>query len=57
MVQDLADKKIEYKNSKRKLMTSVARYEESVQKGDLLIKDIDEEIKTLMTEKQKDRIT
>ena len=57
MVQDLADKKIEYKNSKRKLMTSVARYEESVQKGELLIKDIDEEIKTLMTEKQKDRIT
>ena len=34
MVQDLAEKKIEYKNSKRKLMTSVALHEESVQRGD-----------------------
>ena len=42
MVQDLAEKKIEYKNSKRKLMTSVALHEDSVQRGNLLLKDIDE---------------
>ena len=37
-------------------MTSVALHEESVQRGKLLLDDIDAKIKILTTEKQTDRI-
>ena len=37
-------------------MTSVALHEESVQRGQILLEDIDAKIKTLLTEKQKDKI-
>ena len=57
IVQQLTEKQIEYKNSKRKVMTSVALHEESVSRGKLLLDDIDVKIKSLLAEKQKDRIS
>ena len=38
------------------MLTSVALHEESVQRGKLLLDDIDAKIKILITEKQTDRI-
>ena len=46
----------EYTLQKRKMMTSAALHENSIQRGETLLQDIDGEMKTHMKEMQTDRI-
>ena len=54
--EQLTQKKNEYKLQKRKMTTSSALHDNSIQRGKTLVHDIASEIGTLMEEMQTDRL-
>ena len=56
ITEELTQKRNEYKLQKRKIQTSSALHEESMMRGEALLRDTEREIKEQMVEMQKDRI-